>query len=70
MGPYPYRSEHPPPGSRHHPTRRRLLAGAHRHYFVYKTDKQGAERTITQVRELNKEQRVKAIATMLSQNPA
>ena len=46
-----------------------VASRAHRHYFVYKTDKQGAERTITQVRELNKEQRVKAIATMLSQNP-
>ncbi|CAH1000189.1 DNA repair protein RecN [Neolewinella maritima] len=46
-----------------------VASRAHRHYFVYKTDKQDAERTITQVRELNKEQRVKAIATMLSQNP-
>ena len=46
-----------------------VASRAHRHYFVYKTDKQNADRTITQVRELNKEQRVKAIATMLSQNP-
>ena len=46
-----------------------VASRAHRHYFVYKTDKQGVERTITQVRELDKEDRVTAIATMLSQDP-
>ena len=46
-----------------------VASRAHRHYFVYKTDKQGAERTITRVRELDREEQVRAIATMLSQNP-
>ena len=46
-----------------------VASRAHRHYFVYKTDKQGAERTITRVRELDGDERVRAIATMLSQNP-
>ncbi len=42
---------------------------AHRHYFVYKTDKQDENRTVTRVRRLNDEERVRAIATMLSQSP-
>ena len=46
-----------------------VASRADRHYFVYKTDKQGAERTITRVRELDRDERVRAIATMLSQNP-
>ncbi len=46
-----------------------VASRAHRHYFVYKTDKKDAERTITRVRELDREERVRAIATMLSQNP-
>ncbi|MCP9235029.1 DNA repair protein RecN [Lewinella sp. JB7] len=46
-----------------------VASRAHRHYFVYKTDKQDADRTITRVRELDREERVRAIATMLSQNP-
>ncbi|THH41283.1 DNA repair protein RecN [Neolewinella litorea] len=46
-----------------------VASRAHRHYFVYKTDKSDADRTITQVRELNGDERVTAIATMLSQNP-
>jgi DNA repair protein RecN (Recombination protein N) len=46
-----------------------VASRAHRHYYVYKTDKQGAERTITRVRELDRNERVRAIATMLSQNP-
>ncbi|MBB4077772.1 DNA repair protein RecN (Recombination protein N) [Lewinella aquimaris] len=46
-----------------------VASRAHRHYFVYKTDKKDAERTITRVRELDTEERVRAIATMLSQNP-
>ena len=46
-----------------------VASRAHRHYFVYKTDKQDADRTITRVRELDRDERVRAIATMLSQNP-
>ncbi|WP_116105770.1 DNA repair protein RecN [Lewinella sp. IMCC34191] len=46
-----------------------VASRAHRHYFVYKTDKQDADRTITRVRELDGDERVRAIATMLSQNP-
>lgn len=37
------------------------------HYFVYKQIKD--ERTLTNVRELNKDERVRSIAVMLSQNP-
>ena len=37
------------------------------HYFVYKTELE--ERTITKVRLLNQDERVRSIATMLSQNP-
>lgn len=40
-----------------------------RHYFVYKQDREDAERTITKVRELNQEERIRSIAVMLSQNP-
>ena len=46
-----------------------VASRADRHYFVYKRDKKGADRTITQVRELNKEERIRSIAVMLSQNP-
>ncbi|WP_116124184.1 DNA repair protein RecN [Lewinella sp. IMCC34183] len=46
-----------------------VASRAHRHYFVYKTDKSDADRTITRVRELDRDERVRAIATMLSQNP-
>lgn len=46
-----------------------VASRAHRHYFVYKTDKPDEERTVTRVRELDREERVRAIATMLSQNP-
>ena len=46
-----------------------VASRAHRHYFVFKTDKADAERTITQVRELDFEERVDIIARMLSQNP-
>ena len=46
-----------------------VASRAHRHYFVYKTDKTDADRTITRVRELDRDERVRAIATMLSQNP-
>lgn len=42
---------------------------ADRHFFVYKQDKAGAERTITRVRELSQEERIRSIAVMLSQNP-
>lgn len=37
------------------------------HYFVYKKDT--ADRTITKVRKLNEAEQLRAIATMLSQNP-
>jgi DNA repair protein RecN (Recombination protein N) len=46
-----------------------VASRADRHYFVYKQDKEGVERTITRVRELNREERVRSIAVMLSQNP-
>ncbi|MBC6995333.1 DNA repair protein RecN [Neolewinella lacunae] len=46
-----------------------VASRADRHYFVYKQDKEGVERTITRVRELNAEERVRSIAVMLSQNP-
>ena len=44
-----------------------VAAKANKHYFVYK--KLEENRTLTLLRLLDKEQRVKAIATMLSQNP-
>ena len=44
-----------------------VAAKAEKHYFVYKTHKE--ERTLTNVRPLNKDERIKAIAVMLSQNP-
>lgn len=37
------------------------------HYFVYKTE--STDRTITKVRLLNHDERIRSIATMLSQNP-
>ena len=46
-----------------------VASRADRHFFVYKQDREDAERTITRVRELNKEERVRSIAVMLSQNP-
>ena len=46
-----------------------VASRADRHYFVYKQDRDDAERTITKVRELNKEERIRSIAVMLSQNP-
>lgn len=44
-----------------------IAAKADAHYFIYKLDKE--ERTITKVRLLDQEERIRAIATMLSQNP-
>jgi DNA repair protein RecN (Recombination protein N) len=44
-----------------------VASKADRHYFVYK--KETEERTLTNVRLLNADERVRAIATMLSQNP-
>ena len=44
-----------------------VAAKAEKHYFVYKTHKE--DRTITDVRPLSKDERIKAIAVMLSQNP-
>jgi DNA repair protein RecN (Recombination protein N) len=44
-----------------------VAAKADAHYFIYKVDKDN--RTITKLRLLNDEERVKAIATMLSQSP-
>lgn len=37
------------------------------HYFVYKNDR--GDRTVTNVRLLDREERIRSIATMLSQNP-
>ena len=44
-----------------------VAAMADAHYFVYKKDKE--DRTITKVKLLQQEDRIRAIATMLSQNP-
>ena len=44
-----------------------IAAKADSHYFIYKAET--PDRTITKVRLLQKEERVRAIATMLSQNP-
>lgn len=44
-----------------------VASKADAHYFAYKVEKD--ERVITKVRELNKDERIRAIATMLSQNP-
>lgn len=46
-----------------------VASRADRHYFVYKQDREDAERTITKVRELDQEERIRSIAVMLSQNP-
>lgn len=46
-----------------------VASRADRHYFVYKQDREDAARTITKVRELNKDERIRSIAVMLSQNP-
>jgi DNA repair protein RecN (Recombination protein N) len=46
-----------------------VASRADRHYFVYKQDREDADRTITKVRELNQEERIRSIAVMLSQNP-
>jgi DNA repair protein RecN (Recombination protein N) len=46
-----------------------VASRADRHYFVYKQDHADADRTITKVRELNKEEQIRSIAVMLSQNP-
>lgn len=44
-----------------------IAAKADAHYFVYKKEKD--DRTVTHVRMLTTDERVRAIATMLSQNP-
>lgn len=44
-----------------------ISAKADSHYFVFKKEKE--DRTVTHVRLLNQEERIRAIATMLSQNP-
>ncbi|MFT4752140.1 MAG: DNA repair protein RecN (Recombination protein N) [Neolewinella sp.] len=46
-----------------------VASRADRHYFVYKEDHEDAARTITKVRELDKEERIRSIAVMLSQHP-
>ena len=46
-----------------------VASRADRHYFVYKQDHEDAARTITKVRELDKEERIRSIAVMLSQHP-
>ncbi len=44
-----------------------VAARAEKHYFVYKNHKE--DRTVTNVKSLNSEERVRSIAVMLSQNP-
>lgn len=44
-----------------------VAAKAEKHYFVYKTHKE--DRTITSVRPLSTDERIRSIAVMLSQNP-
>lgn len=44
-----------------------VAAKADAHYFVYKKDT--PDRTVTNVRQLNQEERIRSIAVMLSQNP-
>jgi DNA repair protein RecN (Recombination protein N) len=44
-----------------------VASKADRHYFVFKVDK--PERTVTNVRLLSNEDRIRAIAVMLSQSP-
>ena len=44
-----------------------VAAKAEKHYFVYKTNRE--DRTITSVRPLNTDERIRSIAVMLSQNP-
>lgn len=44
-----------------------VAAKADRHYFVYKHDRE--DRTVTMIRELDQDGRIRAIATMLSQSP-
>lgn len=46
-----------------------VASRADRHFFVYKQDKEGVDRTITRVRELSRDERIRSIAVMLSQNP-
>lgn len=46
-----------------------VASRADRHFHIYKTDKGPEDRTVTKLRELNHEERVRAIATMLSQSP-
>ncbi|MEL6804898.1 MAG: DNA repair protein RecN, partial [Bacteroidota bacterium] len=42
---------------------------ADRHFFIYKSNQSEDERTTTKLRLLNEDERVRAIATMLSQSP-
>ena len=44
-----------------------VASKAHRHYFVYKKDE--AERTVTKVKLLSPDERIRALAVMLSSNP-
>lgn len=44
-----------------------VAAKAHTHYFIYKKDEE--THTVTKVKKLTKEEQVKSIAVMLSQNP-
>jgi len=44
-----------------------VAAKAHTHYFIYKKDED--THTTTKVKQLTKEERIKSIAVMLSQNP-
>lgn len=46
-----------------------VASRADRHFFIYKTEEAGSNRTTTKLRQLNDDERVRAIATMLSQSP-
>lgn len=46
-----------------------VASKAQRHFHIYKTDKGPQNRTITKLKELQEEERIRAIATMLSQSP-
>ena len=64
-GQYPAQPIQVPGGDRTHSPQ--VASKADRHYFVFKVDK--PDRTITNVRLLSDDDRVRAIAVMLSQSP-
>ncbi len=46
-----------------------VASRAQKHFHIYKTDKGPENRTVTKLKQLNEEESVRAIATMLSQSP-